>query len=105
MIEPLFHTYDLGRTIERQRQHLANEVNSMSENEVLNTSQEDMAKYLFDKWNINPLTIDESGIHTDYTDAQIDTLYNGLYPVPYLLPVRWSVAKASPPGGCFFGHT
>ena len=73
MIEPpLFHTYDLGRTIERQRQHLANEVNSMSENEVLNTSQEDMAKYLFDKWNINPLTIDKSGIHTDYTDAQID---------------------------------
>ena len=72
MIEPLFRTYDLGKTVEKQGQSLANEVNSMSENEVLNTSQEDMVKYLVDKWNINPLTIDESGIHADYADAQID---------------------------------
>ena len=43
-----------------------------------------------------PATGDTKAL-TRYTTA--------LYPVPYLLPVRWSVAKASPPGGCFFGHT
>ena len=72
MTEPLFHTYDLRRTIEGQGQGLANEVNSMSENEVLNTSQEDMVKYLTEKWKGNPLAIDESGIQMDYGDAQID---------------------------------
>ena len=72
MIEPLFRSYDLGRTIDNQEQGLANEVNSMSENEVLNTSQEDMIKYLVDKWGINPLVIDESGTHMNYGDSQID---------------------------------
>ena len=72
MTEPLFNTYDLQRTIENHRQGLAKQVASMSENEVLNTSQEDMAKYLTEKWRIDPLVIDESGIQMDYGDAQID---------------------------------
>ena len=72
MTEPLFHTYDLRRTVESQGQSLAKEINSLSENEVLNTSQEDMVKYLAEKWRINPLAVDESGIHMDYGDAQID---------------------------------
>ncbi len=72
MTEMLFHTNDLRRTIEAQGRGLANEVDSMSENEVLTTSPEDMVKYLAEKWRINPLAIDESGIHMDYGDAQID---------------------------------
>ena len=72
MIEALFHSYDLRQTIENQAQGLANGINSLSEKEVLNTSQEDMVTYLVEKWRINPLVIDESGIHMDYGDAQID---------------------------------
>ena len=72
MTEPLFHTYDLRQTIENQGQSLAKEINSLSENEVLTTSQDDMLKYLAEKWRINPLAIDESRIHMDYGDAQID---------------------------------
>ena len=62
MTDRLFSTYDLGATIEKQGQVLAGEVNSLSENEVLNTSHEDMVKYLVEKHRINPLVIDESGI-------------------------------------------
>ena len=72
MTEPLFHTYDLRQTIENQGQSLAKEINSLSENEVLTTSQDDMLKYLAEKWRINPLAIDKSEIHSDYGDAQID---------------------------------
>ena len=72
MTEPLFHTYDLRNTIENQGQALTKEINSMGENEVLNTSQEDMVKYLTEKYKFNTLVIDESGIQMDYGDAQID---------------------------------
>ena len=72
MTEPLFHTSDLRRTIENQGQKLAQEINSLKESEVLNTSQEDMVKYLTEKWRIDPLEINESEIQMDYGDAQID---------------------------------
>ena len=38
----------------------------------MNTSHEDMVKYLMERWNINPLLIDESGVQIDYGDARID---------------------------------
>ena len=72
MTEPLFHAYNLRRTIENQGQKLDEEINSLKESEVLNTSQEDMVKYLTEKWRINPLEINESEIQMDYGDAQID---------------------------------
>ena len=72
MTEPLFHTSDLRRTIENQGQKLAQEINSLKESEILNTSQEDMVKYLTEKWKIDPLAINESEIQMDYGDAQID---------------------------------
>ena len=68
----LFHTYDLQGTIENHGQGLAKEINSMSENEVLNTSMEDIVKYLTKKWELDPLAINESGIQMNYGDAQID---------------------------------
>ena len=72
MTEPLFHAYNLRQTIENQGQKLDEEINSLKESEILNTSQEDMVKYLTEKWRINPLEINESEIQMDYGDAQID---------------------------------
>ena len=72
MTEPLFYKYDLRATIENQGRNLTTEINSMREDEVLNTSQEDMVDYLLEKHRINPLAIDESGIQMDYGDAKID---------------------------------
>ena len=72
MVEFLFSEYNMRATIENQGHALTNEVASMGENEVLNTSQEDMVEYLVKKWKINPLVVDESGIQMDHGDAQID---------------------------------
>ena len=72
MNDLLFHTYDLQRTIENHAQGLAEEINSMSENEVLNTSMEDVVKYLTKKWGFDPLAINEPSIQVNYCDAQVD---------------------------------
>ena len=72
MTNPLFNTYDLRMTIQNQSETLSKEINSLRENEVLNTSQEDMVKYLAEKHRINPIVIDESGIQADYGDAKIE---------------------------------
>ena len=72
MTERLFYSYRLSDVIKNQEQTLANEINSLSEHEVLNTSQEDMVSYLIEKYRINPLEIDESGIQTDYGDVSTD---------------------------------
>ena len=45
MTDLLFYTYDLRQVIENRERLLADEVASMNENEVLNTSQEDMVQY------------------------------------------------------------
>ena len=81
MNDPLFCTYDLRRVIENHHRELAKEVNSMGENDVLNTSQEDLIEYLTEKWKISPVTIDDSGIRTDYEDAQINISGNFDYVV------------------------
>ena len=72
MTDLLFCTYNLRDVIKSREQSLAKEINSLSENEVLNTSHGDMVKYLSERWRIDPLEIDESGIQMDYGDAQID---------------------------------
>ena len=78
----LFHTHDLRQVIENQSRVLADEINSLTENEVLNTSQEEMTKYLIEKYRINSLNIDEPGIRTDYGDAQIDVSRDFLRNIP-----------------------
>ena len=72
MTDPLFFKYDLRATIENQARGLANEINSLSEAQILNASQEDMLEYLVEKHKINPLEIDEAKIQMNYSDAQID---------------------------------
>ena len=72
MTEPLFYKYDLNATIENHRRAVTKEITSLPENQVLNTSQEDMVKYVSEKHVIDPAVIDESGIQMDYGDAQID---------------------------------
>ena len=72
MDDLLFYTYDLSKVIENQDHALVNEINSMTENEVLNTSQEDMVQYLIEKYRIDAPEIDEASIQMDYGDAQID---------------------------------
>ena len=81
MTEVLFHAYNLRGTLENHTRNLVNEANSMSENKVLNTPQEDLIEYLVEKHRIPPVAIDESGIGTDYGDTQIDISGNPRYAV------------------------
>ena len=72
MTQPLFSDYSLSATIDNHKRGLAKEIYTLGENEVLNTPHEEMVRYLVEKWQIDPLAIDELGIRVDYGDAQID---------------------------------
>ena len=72
MTDLLFRDYHLGNVLTQQDQKLFNEVASLSEDRVLNTSPEDLCNYLVDKYTIEAAEIDESGINADYGDAQVD---------------------------------
>ena len=72
MTSLLFCDYDLGRVLAQQDQKLSNEVASLSEARVLNTSPEDLCNYLVEKYTIEVAEIDESGISADYGDAKVD---------------------------------
>ena len=72
MIDPLFYQFDLHATIGNHERALGDEVNSLSENEVLNTSQEDMVQYLVEKYRLDVPSINEEGIRADYGDAKVD---------------------------------
>ena len=51
---------------------MAEEIGSLSEARVLNTSPEELCDYFVEKYRVEPLVIDESGIQVDYGDTQID---------------------------------
>ena len=72
MTNLLFRDYDLGRMLTQQDQKLSNEVASLSEDRVLNSAPEDLCNNLVEKYTIEAVEIDESGINADYGDAQVD---------------------------------
>ena len=72
MDDLLFYQLDLYATIANHERALGDEVNSLSENEVLNTSQEDLVRYLVAKYRFDVPHIDEDNIRADYGDAKID---------------------------------
>ena len=72
MTNLLFCDYDLGSVLTQQDQKLSNEVASLSEDRVLNTSPEDLCNYLVEKYTVGVAEIDESGINADYGDAKVD---------------------------------
>ena len=72
MTDRLFRNADLSDVLAGQEQTMANEVGSLSEARVLNTSPEILCDYFVEKYKVEPLVIDESGIQVDYGDTQID---------------------------------
>jgi len=72
LTDRLFRNADLSDVLAGQEQTMANEVGSLSEERVLNTSPEVLCDYFVEKYRVEPLAIDESGIQVDYSDTQID---------------------------------
>ena len=60
---------------------MSKEIGSLSEDRVLNTSPEKLCDSLVEKYSIEPLAIDESGIQIDYGDAQVDVSHRFDYAV------------------------
>ena len=81
MTNLLFNNYDLRSVLTQQDQKMSNEVASLSEDQVLNTSPDDLCKYFVEKYTVEPVVIDETGIEIDYGDAQVDVSHRFEYNV------------------------
>ena len=72
MTDLLFYGKYLSDALRAQGQKMRDEINSLDENRILNTSEEDLCNYFVEKYKVEALQIDESRIQTDYGDAEID---------------------------------
>ncbi len=81
MPDLLFCNADLGSVLTSQEQTLSKEVGTLGEERVLNSSPEDLCDYFVEKYQIDAIEIDESGIQADYGDAQVDVTHRFEYAV------------------------
>ena len=72
MPDPLFNRIALRDFLIEQENQLAKEINSLTERQALNSSPEDLVNHFVEKYQIDGVEINESGIQTDYNDIQID---------------------------------
>ena len=72
MTNPLFRGGDLRNALIAQEQEMLEKIGSLSENQVLDTLEDDLCNYFVEKYRVNPLQIDETCIQVDYGDAEID---------------------------------
>ncbi len=72
----LFSDYDLRQTLENQFESMISEVNAMADDQLLNTSVDDMVTYLDEKFKIEPIIIHEDGISVDQIETEIDVSHD-----------------------------
>ena len=81
MTDLLFCSSDLQNVLAGQEQGLSREIGTLNEDRVLNTPPEELCGYFVEKYQVEPIEIDESGIQVDYGDAQIDVSHRFEYAV------------------------
>ena len=79
MTNVLFNKGYLSDALRAQGQEMLDEINSLDENRILNTSEEDLCNYFVKKYKVEVLQIDESQIQSDYGDAEIDVSHRWDY--------------------------
>ena len=72
MADPLFKRYDLRATLDAEEKTMVDEISSLNEDRVLNTSPQDLCDYFVKKFKIEPIELEETQIQVDYGDKQID---------------------------------
>ena len=72
MSDLLFNDCRLGDFLTRQEKALTDEINQLTEEQVLNASGEDLCNHFASKYCVDALEVNESGIQVDYGDAQVD---------------------------------
>ena len=70
--ERLFREFDLRAFLDGISQTMYGEIASLSEEQVLNTSSDDLSNYFVEKHRIEPAAIDESGITQERSDSEIE---------------------------------
>jgi hypothetical protein len=68
----LFASYDLRAVFEAQRHKMREEVDSLEPNRLLNTSPADLAKYLVEKYSIEPLALHVELWSVDQQEVGVD---------------------------------
>ena len=81
MTNSLFCDADLRSVLTVQERAMSEEINSLSENRVLNTSPEKLCDYFVEKYEVEPIVIDESAIEVDYGDMKVDVSHRFEYAV------------------------
>ena len=81
MTNSLFYGPDLRSVLIGQERALSEEVGSLTETRLLNTSPEKLCDYFVEKYEVEPIAIDESAIEVDYGDAKVDVSHRFEYAV------------------------
>jgi hypothetical protein len=68
----LFNKVRIVDVLENQKRKIKQEVQSLDANYVLSASEEDLIRSLVEQLSLEVPTIDESGIHMDFGEADID---------------------------------
>jgi len=68
----LFRKVSIFDVLENQKRSIKQKIQSLEPNYVLNTSEEDLMKWLIAEFTLEVPMIDESGIHVDYREKEID---------------------------------
>ena len=74
--ELLFSKQDLVAVMQNQEKQLSEELNLYDANRLLNTPNDDLIEYFYDKFNINPLCLSEDQICVDQKEVQIDVSHD-----------------------------
>ena len=72
MTNLLFSGNELSSVLRGREQTLLKEIGSLGEEQILNSSHEDLYKYFVEKYSVEAPEIDDMGINVDRGDAQID---------------------------------
>ena len=72
MPELLFAKQDLYDALRNEHGKIKQEVEGLSEERILNTPLDGLLDYFCEKYELDMPQIDESGIHSDYEEVQID---------------------------------
>ncbi|MEX2165069.1 MAG: hypothetical protein WD823_12620 [Sulfuricaulis sp.] len=83
----LFCTYDLEQSLRGTLQKMRQEVEGLDENRLLNTSPEDLKRYLVEKYRVEPIRLRREDWYADHQDVQVDVRYD---------PMRWIDDKSQP---------
>ena len=72
MANPLFSGGSLRDALQSKDQTMLSEINSLAEERILRTSEEDLCTYFVEKFRVDAIEIDESRIQVDTGDTKID---------------------------------